>query len=162
MFVHFFCLSDKIFVTDFSAPMRATVFKFCVHLHRFDLYCVEENHNAEIYFAFFFPFYLFFFISHSNVMHSDFFFKDFLGTIKPRILKVNTNIGLDVVLCKRESVSSCLSYPLLSIFLLSNKNVRHTFLSSNESMSLNLYCVRDNQHSHAYHVICLSIFLSLE
>ena len=46
----------KFFITDFSASVRTKVFKFCTHLLRVEVYCVKENNNAEIYFAFFFPF----------------------------------------------------------------------------------------------------------
>ena len=48
-------LRYKFFVTDFSAPERASIFKFCVHLQRIGVYCVKENHSAKISFAFFFP-----------------------------------------------------------------------------------------------------------
>ena len=53
----FFFFSNKFFNTDFSAPMRATVFKFCILLQRVEVYYVKENHDAEIYFAFFLPFF---------------------------------------------------------------------------------------------------------
>ena len=63
LFVHF-SFSPIFFVTDLSAPMRARVLKFCIHIQRVEQYCVKENHDAEIYFAFL---YLFFSSSHSNV-----------------------------------------------------------------------------------------------
>ena len=43
-------------VTDFSAPIGASVFKFCVHLQVGKSYCVNENKDANPYFAFFFHF----------------------------------------------------------------------------------------------------------
>ena len=46
----------KISVTDFSAPIGASVFKFCVHLQVGKVYCVNENKDANPYFAFFFNF----------------------------------------------------------------------------------------------------------
>ena len=54
-----FFSSIKFFVTYFSASMRAKVFKFCIYQLRFEVYCLKENNNAEIYFAFFsfFPFF---------------------------------------------------------------------------------------------------------
>ena len=44
----------KCFVTDFLAPMRARVFKFCIHLECGQVYC-GENQDAEIYFCLLFP-----------------------------------------------------------------------------------------------------------
>ena len=44
----------KFFITYLSVPMKAGVFKFCIHLQRVEVYWVKENHNAEIYFAFFY------------------------------------------------------------------------------------------------------------
>ena len=39
----FFFLSNGISVTDFSAPIGASVFKFCVHLQVGKVYSVNEN-----------------------------------------------------------------------------------------------------------------------
>ena len=46
----------EFFATDFSAPMRASILEFCIHPQRVEIKSVKEKHNAEIYFAFFFPF----------------------------------------------------------------------------------------------------------
>ena len=46
----------KISVTDFSAPIGASVFKFCVHLKVGKVYFVNENKDANPYFVFFFIF----------------------------------------------------------------------------------------------------------
>ena len=46
----------KIFVANFSAPIGASVFKFCVHLQVGKVYSVNENKDAEAHFAFFFKF----------------------------------------------------------------------------------------------------------
>ena len=43
----------EISITDFSAPIGASVFKFCVHLQVGKEYCVNENKDANPYFAFF-------------------------------------------------------------------------------------------------------------
>ena len=48
----------KISVTDFSAPFRASVFKFSVHLQVGLVYCINENKDAKAHFAFFFQFFL--------------------------------------------------------------------------------------------------------
>ena len=53
----------KVSVTDFSASMRAKVFKFCIHIESDQVYCGKENQDVVINFAFFFHFS----ISHSNV-----------------------------------------------------------------------------------------------
>ena len=43
LFVHFSFSPMKISVTDFSAPIRASVFKFCVHFQVGKVYCVNGN-----------------------------------------------------------------------------------------------------------------------
>ena len=94
-------------VTDFSAPMRAKVFKFCIHLLRVEVYCVKENNNAEIYFAFFFPFF-----------HISLHVKDFSGTTACRILKFGTNIGFSYLFHVRQNQRPHVYHSLyLSIFL---------------------------------------------
>ena len=49
----------EISVTDFSAPIAASVFKLCVHLQVGKLYSVNENKDANPYFVFFFQFFIF-------------------------------------------------------------------------------------------------------
>ena len=58
-FVHFSFSPMEISVTYFSAPIGASVFKFCVHLQVGKVYCVKENKDAYPYFAFFFKFLFF-------------------------------------------------------------------------------------------------------
>ena len=53
----------EISVTDFSAPMGACVFKFRVHFQVGKVYCVNENQDANLHFAFFFQFFYFFLLS---------------------------------------------------------------------------------------------------
>ena len=43
----------EIYVTDFSTPIRDSVFKLCVHLQVGKVYCVHENYDAYPYFALF-------------------------------------------------------------------------------------------------------------
>ena len=43
LFVHFSFSPMEISVTDFSAPIGASVLKFCVHLQEGKVYCVNEN-----------------------------------------------------------------------------------------------------------------------
>ena len=49
-----------ISVTDFSAPIGASVLKFCVHLQVGKVYCVNRNEDAYSRFVFFL-FYFFIF-----------------------------------------------------------------------------------------------------
>ena len=63
----------KISVTDFSAPIGASVFKFCVHLQVGKVYSVNENSDAYPHFAFFNFSYCHFYKIHSDI----FFVKDF-------------------------------------------------------------------------------------
>ena len=46
----------EISVTDFSTPIGASVFKFCVHLQVGNVYYVNENQDAYPHFAFIFNF----------------------------------------------------------------------------------------------------------
>ena len=63
----------EISVTDFSAPIGASVFKFCVHLQDGKVYCVNGNQDAYPHFAFFLQIFIFsFFLSY--MIHMDIFF----------------------------------------------------------------------------------------
>ena len=107
------CLSNKTLVTEFSAPITAIVFKFCIHLERGQVYCEKENQDSVISFCLLFPFFLFS-MSHSNVICV----KDFSGTTLPRILKFGTNVGYDLLYCVRENEPpDAYHSPYLSIFL---------------------------------------------
>ena len=57
----------KISVADFSVPIGASVFKFCVHFQISKVYCVNENKDAKAHFAFFFNFSF----CHSYITHMD-------------------------------------------------------------------------------------------
>ena len=59
----------KIYVVDFSVPIGASVFKFCVHLQIGYVYCVNENKYAKAHFAFFFNFSF----CHSYITYMDIF-----------------------------------------------------------------------------------------
>ena len=61
----------KISITAFSAPIGASVFKFCVHLQVGKvLFCVNENEDANPHFTFFFQIFNFSFC-HSYITHMD-------------------------------------------------------------------------------------------
>ena len=53
LFVHFSFSPSKFSVTNFLGPLRARVFKFCIHIESGQVYCGTEN-KTDIYFAFFF------------------------------------------------------------------------------------------------------------
>ena len=58
----------KISVADFLVPIRASVFKFCVHFQVGLVYCVNENKGAKAHFAFFnFSFCHSYIITHMDV-----------------------------------------------------------------------------------------------
>ena len=63
LYLSIFFLSNKNSVTDFSAPIEARVFKFCIHFEGGLVYCVKENQDTNVYFAFFFQFFFFFYLS---------------------------------------------------------------------------------------------------
>ena len=62
----------EISVTEFSAPIGASVFKLCEYLQDGKVYCVYGNEDANPYFVFFFQIFLFsFFLSY--IIHIDIF-----------------------------------------------------------------------------------------
>ena len=82
LFVHFSFSPMEISVTDFSALIGASVFKFCVHLQVGKMYCVNENKDANYHFAFFFNFS--FFPSVTYIIHMNIF----LSKISQQLLKL--------------------------------------------------------------------------
>ena len=62
----------KISFADFSAPIGASVFKFCVHLQEGKVYCVNENKDAKAHYASFN-----FSLCHSYITHMDVFLSEF-------------------------------------------------------------------------------------
>ena len=75
----------KISVTDFSAPIGAFVFKFCVHLQMVKVYCVNENQDAHPLFAFFIQM-LNFSFCHSYIIH--------MGILLSKISQQLLDLGL--------------------------------------------------------------------
>ena len=70
----------EISVTDFSTPIGASVFKFCVHLQEGKVYCVNGNYGKMLILILPSFFNFSFFLSY--IIHIDIFFsvKDFSGT----------------------------------------------------------------------------------
>ena len=60
----------EISVTDFLAPIGASVFKFCVHLQEGKVYCLNGNKILILILSSFFNFSFF----HSYIQHIDIFF----------------------------------------------------------------------------------------
>ena len=130
LFVQFSFSPIKFSVTDFSASMRARVFKFLIHLESGQVYCGTENQDAEIYFYHLFPF-SFSSICHSNVIHREIC----TGTTAPRILKFGTYVGYDLLHCVKENQpSAAYHYLYLSIFLSLKFSVTHFSASVRASL----------------------------
>ena len=116
-----FFLSIKKSSQIFSGPVRARVLTFCILLQRVELYFVKKKqkkkkkHDAVIYLTFLFNLFPFP-ICHSNVRHKEICVKDASGTIRPRIFKVCTNIGFDLLYCVRDSQYPHSYFSLLFIF----------------------------------------------
>ena len=138
LFVHFSFSPIKLFVTEFSAPITARVFKFCIHLESGQVYCGKENQDSVINFCLLFPFFLFS-ISHSNVIHREICVKDYSGTTAPRILKFGTNVGYDLLYCVKENQPAASYHCLICpFFFLSKQIFCYIFLSFYESQSLQI------------------------
>ena len=71
LYLFIFLFPMEISVTDFSAPIRDSVFKFCVHLEVGKLYCVNENYDANPHLPSFFNFSF----CHSYIIHYGHFFR---------------------------------------------------------------------------------------
>ena len=110
----------EISVTDFSAPIGASVFKFCVHLQEGKVYCVNGNLDAYPHFAFFFQFFIFsFFHSKTYIIHIDIFF-----------CQKNKHIA-----------TYCLSVPLFVHFSFSPMEISVTDFSAPIGASVFKFCV---------------------
>ena len=104
-------LQYNFFVTDFSGPKRVRVFKFCIHLQRIEVYCVKENQDAKISFAFLFTFFPFF----PSLTPGKFVSKISQELLQLGFWNLVHWVWL-LVLCKRDSAFSCLSFLLFVHF----------------------------------------------
>ena len=136
LFVYFSFSPINLFVTEFSAPITARVFKFCILLERGQVYCGKENQDSVINFCLLFQFF-FFSISHSNVIHREICVKDFSGTSVPRILKFGTHVGYHLYCVKRVSLL-LLIFPLVVHFSFSPSK----FFVTNFSASMRVFIFR--------------------
>ena len=106
-------------------------------------------------------------ICHSCILNMEISVKHFSGTARHRMMKFGTNIGYDVVLCKKESAISCLSVPLFVHFSFSLIETSVTDFSAPiyvsffkvyiHLYSVKVYCVRENQMAS----FCFSILFPL-
>ena len=113
-----FFLSNQISSDRFLNSYESQSFQFCIHLETSQVYCGAENQDTEINFILLFPFFLFFSISHSNVIHKEIWVKDFSGTTMATILTFNTNTEYDLLYCLKENHPPAAYHCLyLSIFL---------------------------------------------
>ena len=117
LFVHFSFSPIEISVTDFSAPIEASVFKFCVHLLKFgtkldsdELYCVSKEQPHIAYQSI----YSFFFLSNGN---SFFSVKDFSAPTWVRILKFCTKLDCDELYCVTKEQPH-IAYQSLYLFII--------------------------------------------
>ena len=79
LYLSIFLSLNEISVTDFSAPIYASLFKFCIHLDSLQMYCVRENQMTTICFSIVFPL-CSFSICHSCIMNGEISVKHFSGT----------------------------------------------------------------------------------
>ena len=137
----------EISAGDFSAPIRASVFKFCVHLQVVKVYCVNVNKDANPYFAFFFKFS--FFPSVALIYTWTFFsVKDFSATTGLRALKFSTKLDSDELYCvTKRTATYCLLVPLFVHFLFSNGNFPCRFLSSYWNQCFQILCTTSGRQS---------------
>ena len=137
LFVHFSLSPIKLFVTEFSAPITARVFKFCIHLESGQVYCGKETQDAVINFCLPFPFFLFS-ISHSSVLHREICDKYFSGAVARRILLFGTSVVNHLLFYVKENkisptYSSLNFFIFLSLQFSNIKKFHLSFLRDRES-----------------------------
>ena len=101
-------------------------------------------------------------------MHRQICVKDFSGTTAHRISKFGTKIGYDNLYRVRVNQHPlCLFFPLF--FHLSRSPIKYFvkdisratsawILKFRINIEYDLYCVRENQHPHAYHILYFPFF----
>ena len=65
----FFFLSNNILRNRLLSSYGSHFFKICIHVQMIVVYCVKQNHDAEVYFAFFIS--ASFVIAYSDEMHRE-------------------------------------------------------------------------------------------
>ena len=118
----------KFFVTLFSGTMRPRRLKLGTHMNSGQMYHVYQNQAAADYVSLYF--FIFLSLQFSNIK---IFVTLFSGTVRPRRLKLGTNVDSRLMYCLyRNQASAAYSFHYFIIFLslqLSNiKNFRHIFL----------------------------------
>ena len=114
LFVHFTFSPMEISVIDFSAPIKASVLKFCVHPQVGKVYCVNGNEDANPHFAFFLHFFYLFLLS---FLYNIFSVNDFSAITWVRILKFGTKLDSDELYCVTKTTATyLLIIPFISLF----------------------------------------------
>ena len=155
----------EISVTDFSAPIEASVFKFCIHLQEGKMYNVNGNEDANPHFAFFFSnfhffllslfycvtkeqshiayqtLYLFIFLSFQWTFLSFFFVKDFSATTWVRILKFGTKLDGDELYCVTKDQPHIAYQSLFIHFSFSPMEISVTDVSAPIGASVFKFCI---------------------
>ena len=117
LFVHFSFSLIEISVTDFSAPIYASFFKFCIYQESVKVYRVRENQIDSICFSILFPL-CSFSICHSCIMNREISVKNVSGIARHWMMKFDTNIVYGKLYCVRKNQPSLAYQSLyLSIFL---------------------------------------------
>ena len=130
----------EISVTDFSAPIGASVFKFCIHLQEGKVYSVNENKDANPHFAFFFQIFIFSFFLLYNTYGHFFSVKDFSATTWVRILKFGTKLDSDELYCVTKE-QSLIAYQSLYLFIFLPMEISVTDFSAPIGASYFKFCV---------------------
>ena len=131
----FLSLQLNISVTDFSAPIGASVFKFCLHLQDGKVYCV--NGKTATY-CLSVPLFVHFSFSPME----NFFVKDSSATTWVRILKFGTKLDSDELYCVRKEQPHIAYQSLyLFIFLSLQLNISVTDFSAPIGASVFKFCL---------------------
>ena len=150
------------FVEDFSGTIAPRILKFGTNIGYGLLYSVMENQLRHAYHFLYLPI-----LSFSPI---NCFIPDFSGITAPRILKFGIKLAMTCCIGKRVSASSCLLFHLFVHFFLSlQQNFSSKISTAPRILKFGtiigfdlLYCVRENQHPHAYHSLYFAIFLFLQ
>ena len=125
--------------------MRARDFKFCIHgdgltvtYRGLKLIVQKKTMMLKCILPSFFPLFLFS-ISQSNVMHREICGKDCSGTIRPRISKDCTNIGVDLFVRENQHPPAYHSLYLF-IFLFVLIKIHHRCVSQNQDAEIYFLC----------------------
>ena len=139
LFVHFSFSPIKLFVTEFSAPITARVFKVYIHLERGQVCCGKENQDFMFKCCLLFPFFIFS-VSHSNIIHREIC----VNEISQELLRLGfwnlvQMLGMTCCIVEKRISMLLLIIPLICPFLFLSKQIFcYKCLSFYESQSLQI------------------------